>query len=570
MSEPAPSFSVEVTGFPSDSDPDVVAASFAEVFGISIEDGQRLVRKVPVRVKRNASSEMTRQLVRQLRQLGAEVRVRNEQTHEERTFRSDDGSISQLVPVTHPAAAEPARRPPPDEAPPEDTLESEDANAPPESPPRVEIVTPATIPAAAPAEEPADLPVASSRSIPRPPRMPGSSPSGRLRTPQSVPFGEVRSMSSSQPGEPRVTVASSPGEARTSAPSHPGEGRVPISSQTGEQGAPRAPMGVSIPPPSQPLVASIPPPSRTALQACASCKSPVEKGDTCSRCGWSNADKLRRCRTCKKKLVLCSNISKSPMLVAAVAAGAIAMGAAGLLIFGALAGVAGLALGVCLGFVGDSLTLRYACETCTVAVVSERLQTEEQTRLSAARRRSAAIAIGCGAAALAFGALPAGSSKTLAATSFGMAWSVQVPSGHGRIDGEVAMLQVPPGVKRARVQWAEKSFLKGKTYFLATLQYTHPEGPAEPDKAGLQATIKQLVEVEFTGTLAGPPVADGESFRADFQGTFHGKPVFGRIRGTQYDHDMVLVAVTAPAAAELQDAGVDAFFASVAVERAVK
>lgn len=547
MSEPAPSFSVEVTGFPSDSDLDVVAASFAEVFGISIEDGQRLVRKVPVRVKRNASPEMTRQLVRQLRQLGAEVRVRNEQTHEERTFRSDDGSISQLVPVTHPAAAEPARRSPPDEAPPEDTLESEDANAPPESPPRVEVVMPRAVPGAAlaaaaeRAQEPADLPAVSSQRIPRPPRLPAAPPSNRPRTPPSVPLGEARSASPSQPGE---------------------------------QGVPRGPVGISVPPPSQPLPSvpppTVPPPGRASLQACASCKSPVDKGDVCSRCGWSNADKLRRCRTCKKKLVLCSNITKSPVLVAAVAAGSIAMGAAALLIFGPLAGVAGLALGVCLGFVGDSLTLRYACETCTVAVVSERLQAEERTRLSAARRRSAAIAIGCGAAALAFGALPAGSSKTLAATSFGMAWSVQVPSGHGRIDGEMAMLQVPPGAKRARVQWAEKSFLAGKTYFLATLQYTYPEGPAQPDKAGLQATIKQLVEVEFTGSLTGPLVADGESFRADFQGTFHGKPVSGRIRGTQYDHDMVLVAVTAPAAAELQDAGVDAFLASVAVERAVK
>lgn len=570
MSEPAPSFSVEVTGFPSDSDPDVLAASFAEVFGISIEDGQRLVRKVPVRVKRNASSETTRQLVRQLRRLGADVRVRNEHTHEERTFRSDDEAISQLVPLTHVEAAEP----PPDEAPPEDTLESEDANAPPESPPRVEIVMPSAVPgvvlaaAAERAQEPADFPVPS--SIPRPPRLPGASASGRLRTPLSTPLGEARSTAPSQPGEPRATVPSSPGEARTSASSYPGEGRAVASSRPGDKGASRFPAGISLPPPSQPIVGTIPPPSRTSLQTCASCKSPVEKGDTCSRCGWSNTDKQRHCRTCKKKLVLRSNISKSPALIAAVAAGSIALGAAALLLFGALAGVAGLALGACLGFVGDALTLRFACETCTVGMVSERLQAEEQTRLSAARRRSAAVAIGCGAAAVAFGALPAGSSKTLAATSFGMAWSVQVPSSHGRIDSEVVMLQVPPGVKRARVQWAEKSFLKGKTYFLATLQYTHPEGPAQPDKAGLRATLQQLVEVQFTGTLAGPPVADGESFRADFQGTFHGKPISGRIRGTQYDHDMVLVAVTAPTAAELHDADVDAFLAGVAVERAVK
>ena len=369
----------------------------------------------------------------------------------------------------------------------------------------------------------------------------------------------MRAPSSSKPSDPRPAFSSSPGDARPSDP-HPA----------------RAPVAISVPPPSQQIasvpppsgqLASIPPPSRTSLQFCGACKAPIDKGEICSRCGWSNADKQRHCRQCKKKLVLVSNVSKSPVLVGAIAAGSLAMGAGALVLFGGFPGVAALAFGAGLGFLGDAFTLRFACKTCTIAVVSERLQKEEQARIDAARRRSLAIGIGSAVLAAALLLVPAGSAKALTSSSFGMSWSVEVPSSHSHVDSEVATLQVPAGTKRARVQWAERSFLAGKTYFLMNIQYTYPVGAAEPDKPGLQASMKQIVEVVFNGSLGGALEPAGDSFQAEFSGTFHGKPVSGRLRGTQYEHDFVIVAVTSGAASDLRGSDVDGFLSSVTVQR---
>lgn len=570
MSDPATSFTIEVLGFPGDADPEAVAASLAEFFGIPVEDARRLVRKVPVRVKRRASTSVTQQLVRQLRKLGADVLVRNEQTDEERTYRAAD------APPARPGAEpEPEPEPLHAVAPPEDTLESEDANAPPETRPRVEVVVPGArgvltgVPAAIDPDDPVSSPGASapgggapasgpggppsgpeeapvSGPLPAAPRVPAMSAPGRLRTPMSLPLGEARSSSPSLPGAARASSPSSPGDARSS----------------DQVAVPK----ISLPPPSQPF-GSVPPPSRASLAYCGSCKGPIEKGEICQRCGWSTAEKQRHCRQCKKKLALVSNVSRSPVLLAAIAAGAIAMGAAALVLFGALAGLGALLFGVTLGFLGDGLTLRWACKSCTVAVYSERLQKEEEARLGAARRRSIAVAAASGVAAIALVVLPAGAKRTLAAASFGVAWSVEVPSTHGHVDSEVTMLKVPSGTRRARVQWAEKTLFSGRTYFLINMQYSYPAGPADPDKPGLQATIEQVVAVVFNGSLGAPPTPAGESLEASFTGTFHGKPVSGRLRGAQYDHDMLIVAVTAGSASDLQDEPVTAYLTNVAVQR---
>lgn len=562
MSDPAASFTIEVMGFPGDADPEAIAASLAEFFGIPVEDARRLVRKVPVRVKRRASAGVAQQLVRQLRKLGADVLVRNEQTGEERAYRAAD------APIARPGEPEP--EPLHAVAPPEDTLESEDANAPPETRPRVEVVVPGArgvltgVPAAIDPDGPASSPGAGgpasgpggpaslpevapvSGPLPAAPRAPAASAPGRLRTPMSLPFGEARSSSPSLPGE-----------ARSSSPSSPGDGRA-----SDQVAVPK----ISLPPPSQPF-GSVPPPSRASLAYCGSCKGPIEKGEICQRCGWNTAEKQRHCRQCKKKLALVSNVSRSPVLLAAIAAGSIAMGAAALVLFGALAGLGALLFGVALGFLGDGLTLRWACKSCTVAVYSERLQKEEEARVGAARRRSIAIAAAGGVAAIALVALPAGAKRTLAASSFGVGWSVEVPSTHGHVDSEVTMLKVPAGTKRARVQWAEKTFFSGRTYFLINMQYSYPSGPADPDKPGLQATIEQVVATVFSGSLGAAPAPAGESLEASFTGTFHGKPVSGRLRGTQYEHDMLIVAVTSGSASDLQDESVTAYLSNVAVQR---
>lgn len=292
----------------------------------------------------------------------------------------------------------------------------------------------------------------------------------------------------------------------------------------------------------------------------------MEKVDVCARCGWSSSEKQRRCRQCKKKLALVSRVSQSPVLLAAVLAGSIALAAGAFLIFGVVPAVGALALGAALGFVADGLTLRYACRSCTVAVYSERLQKEEEARLGAARRRSLGIAVAGGVLAVALIALPAGASKTLAASSFGMAWTVEVPSSHGRTGSEVVEIQAPAGPKRARVQYAEKAYFSGRTYALITIQYSYPAGPAEPDKVGLQACVQQVAQSVFGATSAAALPA-GESFEAESPGTFHGKPVSVRLRGTQYAHDMVIVAVVSPDAADLRSPDVDRFLGSVAVQR---
>ena len=113
---------------------------------------------------------------------------------------------------------------------------------------------------------------------------------------------------------------------------------------------------------------------------------------------------------------------------------------------------------------------------------------------------------------------------------------------------------------------AEKTFFSGRVYFLINMQYSYPSGPADPDRPGLDATIRQVVEVVFSGSLAADPAPAGESLEASFTGTFDGKPVQGRLRGTQYDHDMLIVAVTSGSASDLQDPGVTDYLTNVAVQ----
>ncbi len=107
MTDLETSFTVEVLRFREGADPEALAESVSSFFGISLEEGRRLVSKAPIRVKRGASPEITQRLVKQLRKLGAEVLVRNEQTGEERTYALKDAPPSQPA-APEPAAPEPA------------------------------------------------------------------------------------------------------------------------------------------------------------------------------------------------------------------------------------------------------------------------------------------------------------------------------------------------------------------------------------------------------------------------------------------------------------------------------
>ncbi|MBK8253937.1 MAG: hypothetical protein IPK82_14900 [Polyangiaceae bacterium] len=518
MSEAENLFTVEVLGFPTDADPDEIAAAVASLFGIPVEEGRRLVRKVPVRVKRNASADTVRTLVKQLKSVGADVLVRNEGTGDERTYRA--------------ASTGPVSEPSPHVAPPEETLESDDGAAPDEPAPQVAVLT---------AQE------ADARRVSTP------GVEGPISSDRASPL-ELTSPSAREPTSPRASAPSRPGD--TGPVSDAG-----ISSN-------RKASALSLPPPSSPVgTASIPAPPRTSLDYCGSCKGPVEKGDTCSRCGFNNASRIRHCRSCKKPLSLVSKITKEKTLAGLIGVGSLAMAGGFGFLFGPVAGVAGVLLGAAIGFLGDGLTLRYACRACAVAVYTERLLKEEEAKIASGRRRSFAIAVVAGALAIAAFVVPAGASKQLTAASFNATFVVDVPAGYGKFDSDVASVDLPAGGKRMRLQYADKSFLSGPTYVLGNLQLIYPALPAEPDKPSVQAALEQTVSKAWNGTLNGKAEPSGDGFRAQFSGSFRGKAVSGVLFVRQDQHDIVLTAVFAPQGTEL-GANADRFLMSVRTERA--
>ena len=203
-------------------------------------------------------------------------------------------------------------------------------------------------------------------------------------------------------------------------------------------------------------------------------------------------------------------------------------------------------------------------------VHSERVQEEETVRIGKARTKGIALAGAAGVAAIAVFAGSGASEHAIVDSSYGIAWTLRVPGTHSRIASEVAQLTVPSGQKRARVQFAERPFLGGSTYYLAHYQHTSPSGSAELDKPALQEGAKQLVKSYFAGQISGSLEPSGDAFQGSFSGTFHNRPIFGRLRATQYEQDIVIVAVTSAAEADLKDPSVDHALASVSVKRDAK
>ena len=71
-------------------------------------------------------------------------------------------------------------------------------------------------------------------------------------------------------------------------------------------------------------------------------------------------------------------------------------------------------------------------------------------------------------------------------------------------------------------------------------------GSAELDKPALIALAKQTIEGYFAGRVNGSIESAGDSVQASFTGTFHNRAITGRLRATQYEHDMVIVAAVSP------------------------
>lgn len=520
MGDSETTFSVEVKGFPPDADPEVVSASISGFFGISLEEGRRLVRKAPIRVKRGATPEVTQRLVRQLRKLGADVTVRNEQSGEERVYRAGDprGSVDpERDPLSPPSSKN-------------NTLPSEDGDAPlQEKAPRVDVLSAG------------DVPIA------------GEAGADEAASDGAEAGADGAAASPGAAEEGAADAAAGPVSAPASAPVSPR----------------RSGPGMSLPPPSSPIL-GMPAQSAAKLDFCGSCSRPVDKGETCARCGWSNVTKERHCRQCKKKLSIVSAISRKPAIVGLFAIGCIAAFAAGFVLFGMAAGAGAAAFVATLAFVADGFTLRYACRSCTVAVYTERLQKEETGRLRTARGKSLVAGALCLVAAGGFFAGTGVSGRTLSASSYGFAWSVRVPSTHSSIGSEIGQVKVPTGTKRVRVQYAERPYIGGATYYLAHLQYTYPAGPVEPDRAGLEAALRQVVATVFVGNVTGDVTPSGESLQVSFTGTFHGKPVTGRLRATQYEHDMVFVGLSAANPGDAAALPADQLFGSLEVQRESK
>jgi hypothetical protein len=311
----------------------------------------------------------------------------------------------------------------------------------------------------------------------------------------------------------------------------------------------------------------LPPTTTGKIEFCGSCNRHVEKGDLCARCGWNNAEKHRHCRQCKKKLSLVSIATRSVAATALFSAAALAIGAAVGVLFGVVAGISAAVLCGALVIVADALTLRYACKTCTVTVYAERLQKEETVRIGTAKRKGLALAGVAGVVAIGLFAGSGASSHAIADSSYGIAWKLAVPGTHSRIADEVAQITVPSGSKRVRVQFAERPYLGGATYFFARYQNTFPSGSTDLDKAGIQEGSKQLVQVYFAGQLSGVLEAVGDAFQGSFSGTFHNRPIAGKLRATQYDHDVVIVVITSPTEADLKDPSIDHALGSVSVQR---
>ncbi len=344
--------------------------------------------------------------------------------------------------------------------------------------------------------------------------------------------------------------------------SQPGSSRHPSSG--GSLPPPSSSGGLA--PPAAPIL-SLPPPSAAKLDFCAACKGPVDKGETCSRCGWNNAEKERHCRQCKRKLSVVSAMSRPSPAMGVAAVGALAIGGGLLALIGAGAGIAGVALGGCLAFLADGFTVRYACKVCTVAVVSERLQKEEEARLRTAKTRSLGIAALCGVLAIGLILGSGFSQRSLTDSSYGISWALPLPRMHSHLGTDLVSIRVPTGNKRVRVSFAERPYLGGPAYFLTHVQYTHPAAAVERDPAGLEASIKQIVEVYFTGSLTGKVEPAGDAVQATFSGSFHGKPIHGYLRGMQHEHDMVIVAVTSGSPGEVADTEIRQVLSGVVVQR---
>ena len=566
MTDSETTFTVEVLGFASEADPEALAASVAEFFGISLEEGRRLVKKRPIRVKRKAPAAIAQQLVKQLRRLGADVLVRNEQSGEERAYHAKGSktaaaprdpeappgepiSSRESIPGSQPFAPikpdlGPASRqsgPGEGAAGTEETLESDDGDAPPEPVPSVEVVSGRATPDAAPSS--GDK--AARASVP-------SIPGARISD-----SGEVRATPVSRPEGAPSPAASDPGDAAAGEPDAGDAAPRPSGPTT------PAP---SLPPPSAPMI-GLPPATTGKIDFCGSCNRPVERGEICSRCGWNNADKERHCRQCTKKLSLVSMVTRSVVATTRFAVAVLTIGAGVVVLFGVSAGISALALCAGLVVLADALTLRYTCKTCTVAVYSERLQKEEAKRIGAARRKGLALAGVAAVGAIAFFAGSGASARVMTDSSYGIAWKLEVPGTHSRVAAEVTQIVTPSGSKRARVQFAERPFIGGVTYFLVHYQHTFPAGSTEVDRAGVQEGAKQLVKGYFQGQMSGELQPLGDAFQGSFSGTFHNRPVSGRLRVAQYEHDVVVVVVTSGSEADLRDAAVEHLLGSVSVQR---
>lgn len=524
-------FSVEVLTFSSGPEDEILVRSVSDAFGIGFEDALGIVQRAPIRVKRGADGAMTKQLVGQLMTLGADVRIRNEQTGDEKTYKASLSGAASIPPVA--------------------------------------ISSPMPLTSVFP------RPAKDSARITGDPG-PDSSPISSLLRP-GVPLVHAVTIKTSpegtagenddrisEPGPPSPVRAadrraSSPGVDRQ--PSSPGVNRQP--SLPGVTRQPSNPGGDRI---SEPLPISQS--KQPDIAMCASCSRRTEKGSNCAFCGWSNIDSKRYCRQCKKPIIAASSWTSSQaggILIAALAAGAV-----GLWFFGALGGAAAVSLVVGAGIAANGAFTSYRCAPCKLSI-NEALTLDSREERALRRARSKYYVFGAFFVVLSVGLLvPLTRSTSMLIDSFDVAWRATPPRTHTKIENKLFTVKTDLGSLRLVTRVSDNPRLSIRTYLLG--QIALPTGFATKlDDAGLERVMRQAIEAAVPGSKVGPsePLRrhDVPGRQGTFEATIDGQAMTGKARVHYFNDEIVLLLFTATSAEAAADSSGTDYLDSLVIER---
>ena len=528
-------FSVEVLTFSSGPEDEILVRSVSDAFGIGFEDALGIVERAPIRVKRGADGAMTKQLVGQLMTLGADVRIRNEQTGDEKTYKASLSGAASIPPMAinspmpltsvFPRPLKEKARITSDPGPDSSPISSRVRPG----VPLVHAVTITTTPGATAGD---DDPISE------------RGPSSPARAADRL---------SSSPAIDRQT--SNPGVDRR--PSNPGVGRQPSSSGLDRQ-------------PSLPGVDRISEPSRQSdIAVCLSCSRRTEKGSNCAFCGWSNTDSKRYCRQCKKPITAGSSWTSSQ--AGGIMIGALAAGAIGLWFFGALGGAAAASLVAGAGLAANGVFTSYRCAPCKVSLNDAlTLDSREERALRVARWKYYVYgAFFVAVSVILF--LPLTRTTSMLIDSFGVAWRATPPRTHTKIENKLFTVKTDLGPVRLVTRVSENPRLSIRSYLLGQMALPTASA-AKLDEAGLERVMRQAIEAAVPGSKVGPSepirIHDVPGRQGTFDVAMDGQTLTGKARVHQFNDEVVLLLFTATSAEAAADSSGTDYFDSLGMEKA--